>query len=166
MAELASEHSADWQGLGVSILHRLVMENLLRHKELPKPMYVHSAEEVAEALRKGDAVGRDATGQMGSGGRFELACLVMPATVDHVRQSASTANGCPPRAPTSIPSCSAGWSCICWNRSRLPGGTSRCDGSQRCSTLSLVHHSSFRVPPSSTWNERARFSVSEPARFT
>jgi uncharacterized protein (DUF1015 family) len=85
MASLAAEHSADWQGLGVSILHRLVMENLLRHKELPKPMYVHSAEEVAEALRKGDTVGRDATGQMGAGGRFELACLVMPATVDHVR---------------------------------------------------------------------------------
>jgi hypothetical protein len=85
MAELAGDHSADWQGLGVSILHRLVMENLLRHKELPKPMYVHSAEEVADALRKGDAVGRDATGQIGAGGRFELACLVMPATVDHVR---------------------------------------------------------------------------------
>src|SRR5439155_15569044 len=85
MAELASDHSADWQGLGVSILHRLVMETLLRHKELPQPMYVHSAEEVAEALRTGDTAGRDATGQMGTGGRFELACLVMPATVDHVR---------------------------------------------------------------------------------
>ena len=52
MAELAGDHSGDWQSLGVSILHRLVMENLLRHKELPKPMYVHSAEEVAAAVRK------------------------------------------------------------------------------------------------------------------
>jgi uncharacterized protein (DUF1015 family) len=85
MAELAGDHSADWQGLGVSILHRLVIETLLRYQDLPKPLYVHGAEEVAEALRKGDKVGRDATGQMGSGGRFELACLVMPATVDHVR---------------------------------------------------------------------------------
>ena len=85
MAELAPEHSPDWQGLGVSILQRLVMEELLRQKDLPKPMYVHSADEVAEALRKGDSVGRDATGQMGAGGRFELAALVMPATVDHVR---------------------------------------------------------------------------------
>jgi uncharacterized protein (DUF1015 family) len=85
MAELATDHSRDWQSLGVSILHRLVIETLLRHNELPKPMYVHSAEEVAEALRKGDAIGRDATGQIGAGGRFELACLVMPATVDHVR---------------------------------------------------------------------------------
>jgi hypothetical protein len=61
------------------------MESLLKLIDLPKPMYVHSAEEVAEALLKGDTAGRDATGQMGSGGRFELACLVMPATVQHVQ---------------------------------------------------------------------------------
>lgn len=85
MAELAPEHSPQWQNLGFSILHRLVMDELLNQKDLPKPMYVHSAEEVAEGLRKGDAVGRDATGQMGQGGRFELAALVMPAAVDHVR---------------------------------------------------------------------------------
>ena len=85
MAELSGEHSEDWRSLGVSLLHRLVMENLLRYQDLPKPMYVHSAEEVAEALRKGDTAGRDATGQVGTGGRFELAALVMPASVDHVR---------------------------------------------------------------------------------
>ena len=54
-------------------------------RSCPSPCTSTRAEEVAEALRKGDAVGRDATGQMGAGGRFELACLVMPATVDHVR---------------------------------------------------------------------------------
>lgn len=85
MAKLAEDHSGDWQSLGVSILHRLVMESVLGLAELPKPMYVHSVEEVIENLVKGDAVGRDATGQMGAGGRFELAALVMPATVDHVR---------------------------------------------------------------------------------
>jgi uncharacterized protein (DUF1015 family) len=85
LADLAAEHSADWCSLGVSILQRLVLESLLGLNGLPKPLYVHSVEEVVEALQKGDAVGRDATGQMGSGGRFELACLVMPATVDHVR---------------------------------------------------------------------------------
>ena len=85
IAELAEEHSEDWQSLGVSILHRLVMENLLGLRDLPKPMYVHSVEEVVEGLKQGDKVGRDATGQMGQGGRFELAALVMPATVDHVR---------------------------------------------------------------------------------
>lgn len=85
LGKLASEHSTDWQGLGVSILHRLVMENLLGLNDLPKPMYVHSVQEVVDNLKSGDKAGRDATGQMGTGGRFELAALVMPATVDHVR---------------------------------------------------------------------------------
>ncbi|MFO0902596.1 MAG: DUF1015 domain-containing protein [Pirellulales bacterium] len=85
IAELATDHSADWQSLGVSLLHRLVMENLLGLNNLPKPMYVHSVEEVEQGLIQGDTVGRDATGQMGQGGRFELAALVMPATVEHVQ---------------------------------------------------------------------------------
>ena len=85
MAELAAEHSTEWQGLGVSLLHRLVMDNLLGCANLPKPMYVHSVAEVEAALISGDTVGRDATGQMGQGGRFELAALVMPATVGHVQ---------------------------------------------------------------------------------
>jgi len=85
IAELATEHSPDWQSLGVSLLHRLVMENLLGLNNLPKPMYVHSVDEVEHGLLHGDTVGRDATGQMGQGGRFELAALVMPATVGHVQ---------------------------------------------------------------------------------
>jgi len=85
MAELAPEHGADWQGLGVSLLHRLIVENLLDGKQLPKPMYVHAVEEMMQGLRQGDTVGRDATGQEGQGGRFELAALVMPATVGHVQ---------------------------------------------------------------------------------
>lgn len=86
MAELATEHSSDWQGLGVAILHRLVVENLLGAKDLPKPKYVHSVAEVVESLDVGDVGGRDATGVMSAGGQFELAALVMPATVDHIRQ--------------------------------------------------------------------------------
>lgn len=85
MKKVATDHSEDWQGLGVSILHRLIMDNVLKAVDLPKPMYVHTVEEVVEGLTKGDAVGRDATGQMGQGGKFELAALVMPATVEHVR---------------------------------------------------------------------------------
>ena len=104
MAEVASDHSTDWQGLGVSILHRLIMETLLigqavpdtvicqaqpdlrpRLAPLPAPKYVRDIEEVVRSLKEGDAVGRDATGQAGTGGRFELAALVMPATVEHIR---------------------------------------------------------------------------------
>jgi uncharacterized protein (DUF1015 family) len=85
MAEVATDHSADWQGLGVSILHRLVMDTLLGTTNLPAPKYVRDIEEVVTGLQSGDAAGRDATGQQGSGGHFELAALVMPATVEHIR---------------------------------------------------------------------------------
>ncbi|MHB1034702.1 MAG: DUF1015 domain-containing protein [Pirellulales bacterium] len=70
MAEVASEHSEDWQDLSVAILHRLVIDTLLASPELPKPRYVHLVEEVAEGLATDE---------------FPLAALVMPATVDHVR---------------------------------------------------------------------------------
>ncbi len=71
MASLAPEHSSDWQGLGVSILHRLVIENLLGGAAWPKPRYVHLVDEVVEGLASDE---------------FPLAALVMPATVDHIRQ--------------------------------------------------------------------------------
>lgn len=70
MAEVAGEHSADWQGLGVALLHRLVVETLLGQKDLPKPKYVHLVDEVVEGLETGE---------------FPLAALVMPATVEHIR---------------------------------------------------------------------------------
>jgi uncharacterized protein (DUF1015 family) len=72
MAKVAADHSADWQGLGVAILHRLVVDTLLGAKDLPKPRYVHLVEEVVEGLNQPSE-------------EFELAALVMPATVDHIR---------------------------------------------------------------------------------
>ncbi len=86
MAKIAAEHSSDWQSLGVSLLHRLVVEKLLGATDSPKPKYVHSVQEVVDNLEQGDAAVRDATGVMGQGGRFELAALVMPATVEHIRR--------------------------------------------------------------------------------
>jgi len=70
LAALAAEHTPDWQGLGVSILHRLVVDNLLGGAAWPKPRYVHLVDEVVENLDSGE---------------FPLAALVMPATVDHIR---------------------------------------------------------------------------------
>jgi uncharacterized protein (DUF1015 family) len=86
MDHVAADHSPAWRGLGVSILQRLVLDALLDSRSLPKPMYVHSVPEVIHYLEQGDIVGRDATGQEGAGGRFPLAALVMPASLDHVRQ--------------------------------------------------------------------------------
>jgi len=85
MAEIAADHCPEWQGLGVAILHRLVMDTLLDKPNLPAPKYVRAIDEVVEGLEHGDAAGRDHTGQQGSGGRFELAAMVMPATVEHIR---------------------------------------------------------------------------------
>jgi len=86
ISEIAPEHSADWRALGVSLLHRLVVDALLGARELPKPKYVHSIAEVVESLEQGDVAERDATGVIGQSGDFELAALVMPASVEHIRR--------------------------------------------------------------------------------
>lgn len=85
MEEIAGDQSDDWRSLGVALLHKLVVEKLLGYSELPSPKYVHTIDEVIAGLTEGDAAGRDATGQQGNGEPFELGCLVMPATVDHVK---------------------------------------------------------------------------------
>jgi uncharacterized protein (DUF1015 family) len=103
MAEAASEHSDDWQGLGVSILHRLIMDTLLDAANLPAPKYVRDIEEVVEGLKHGDAAGRDATGQTGCGGRFELAALVMPASVEHIRAISSHGERMPAKSTYFYP---------------------------------------------------------------
>jgi uncharacterized protein (DUF1015 family) len=70
MAQAAPDHSTAWCGLGVAVLHRLVMETLLDGADQPKPRYVHLVEEVIEGLETGE---------------FPLAALVMPASVEHIR---------------------------------------------------------------------------------
>ncbi len=123
LAEVAGEHSADWQGLGVSILHRLIIETLLVPSSshtpcaaaneangtrsvpatLPAPKYVRDIEEIIQGLKLGDAAGRDATGQTGTGGRFELAALVMPATVEHIRAISSHGERMPAKSTFFYP---------------------------------------------------------------
>ena len=53
LAQVASDHSQPWRDLGVSILHRLVIDTLLASPDLPKPRYVHRIEEVVEGLQTG-----------------------------------------------------------------------------------------------------------------
>lgn len=88
LKSLEPERSEYWRSLGVAILHSLVIGNLLGvpdPESLPSPMYVHSIDEVVTGLKAGDSAGRDSTGQAGTGDPFELGCLVMPASVEHVR---------------------------------------------------------------------------------
>ena len=76
LAAVASDRTDDWQGLGVSILHRLLVQTCLGHESLPKPKYVHLVQEVVDSLNQG----ADDDGEA-----FGLAALVMPATLDHIR---------------------------------------------------------------------------------
>ncbi|HMO66690.1 MAG TPA: DUF1015 domain-containing protein, partial [Verrucomicrobiota bacterium] len=91
------------QGLGVSILHRLIVETLLDAKNTPTPKYVRDIEDVVRGLQEGDAAGRDATGQQGTASRFELAALVMPATVEHIRAISSHGEWMPAKSPYFSP---------------------------------------------------------------
>ena len=75
MDQVAADHSVEWQELGVSILHRLIVDSLLGLPELPKPEYVHLVQEVVERLQPSSDADQD----------FSLAALVMPATLDHIR---------------------------------------------------------------------------------
>jgi len=86
LSEVAGEHCDQWRGLGVSILHRLLLEDCLQLQDLATPKYVHSVEEVVDGLNRGDEIGRDATGQSGDGQPFQLAALVMPATVKSIEE--------------------------------------------------------------------------------
>jgi uncharacterized protein (DUF1015 family) len=103
MAQVAIDHSPDWQALGVSILHRLVVDTLLDAPNLPAPKYVRDVEEVVHGLKAGDTAGRDATGQTGTAGRFELAALVMPATVEHIRAISSHGERMPAKSTYFYP---------------------------------------------------------------
>ena len=71
MTKVASDHSPAWQGLGVAILHRLVVDTVLGARDLSKPRYVHLVDELVEGLESDE---------------FQLAALVMPASVEHVRE--------------------------------------------------------------------------------
>ena len=71
MDQVAKDHNEEWRGLSVSLLHRLIIEHLLGCTDLPQPTYVHRVEQMVEGL---------------SGDGYPLAALLMPATVDHVRQ--------------------------------------------------------------------------------
>lgn len=70
IAEVAKDHTETWQDLGVSLLHRLIIDDRLGCKDLPKPTYVHLIEEVVDGLKTGE---------------YPLAAVVMPATVQDVR---------------------------------------------------------------------------------
>jgi uncharacterized protein (DUF1015 family) len=93
MAAVAAEQSAAWQGLGVAILQRLVVETLLGVHDPPRPEYVHRVDEVIDQLTSGDP----------EGGQFPLAVLVKPATLEHVRQISENGERMPAKSTYFYP---------------------------------------------------------------
>lgn len=79
MKSLAADRSDDWRSLGVSLLHRLVIDDLLGLAGHAKPTYVHEVDEVINAL-KGEGSQAESDGD----DAYTLAALVMPATLSHV----------------------------------------------------------------------------------
>jgi uncharacterized protein (DUF1015 family) len=93
MDEVASDHGAAWRSLGVSILHRLVIGELLGAKEIPTPGYVHLVREVEEGLATG---------------KYPLAALVMPASVEDIRQVSETGERMPAKSTYFYPKLASG----------------------------------------------------------
>ena len=88
MDEAAADHQPEWQELGVSILHRLLVDTILHLTDMEKPKYVHLVEEVVAELKTG---------------KFPLAALVMPATVDHIRTLSLMGERMPPKSTYFFP---------------------------------------------------------------
>ncbi len=88
MDRLAPEHSPDWRSLGVSILHVLVLDALLKPLGTPSCRYVHLLREVLDDVA---ASGCD------------LACLVPPARMEHVESIASGLETMPPKSTYFYP---------------------------------------------------------------
>jgi len=85
MDALCPDHSAEWRGLGVSILRELVLKDILNAESTAKIKYVHLMSEVLED--KG----------------HEIAALVPPATMEHVRSIASGGETMPPKSTYFYP---------------------------------------------------------------
>jgi uncharacterized protein (DUF1015 family) len=90
MDRLVPQHSTAWRELGVSILHELVLGELLRGQFATGPSfrYVHLIDEVLEST---------------SSKSCDLACLVPPATMQHVEQIASTGERMPAKSTYFYP---------------------------------------------------------------
>ncbi|MEO6808404.1 MAG: DUF1015 domain-containing protein [Isosphaeraceae bacterium] len=88
MDKLASEHSPNWRALGVSILHQLVLDELLDKVGTAACRYVHSLDEVLQGASAAD---------------YDLACLVPPASMKDVESIASNRETMPPKSTYFYP---------------------------------------------------------------
>jgi uncharacterized protein (DUF1015 family) len=90
MAGLAAGQSEEWRGLGVSILHKLVLDRLVPEKFGGKPAlkFVHLMKEVTDAVAAKEC---------------QLAVLVPPATMGHVERIAGNREKMPQKSTYFYP---------------------------------------------------------------
>jgi uncharacterized protein (DUF1015 family) len=90
MAELAPDHSPEWRSLAVSVLHKLVIERLIREKLGGTPVcrYVHLLKEVTDDV---------------AAKKCQVAVLVPPVTMDHVEEIAGHLEKMPPKSTYFYP---------------------------------------------------------------
>lgn len=90
LGAVARDKSADWRGLAVSLLHRLVLEKLLPAAVGGEPActYVHRLDEVTAAVAARSC---------------QLACLVPPVGMDHVEAVAGNRETMPPKSTYFYP---------------------------------------------------------------
>jgi uncharacterized protein (DUF1015 family) len=93
MDQVAADHGPAWRNLGVSILHRLVIGELLGAKQIPTPGYVHLVREVVDGLGTGT---------------YPLAALVMPASVEDIRKVSETGERMPAKSTYFYPKLASG----------------------------------------------------------
>lgn len=90
METLAADHSEAWRSLGVSLLHKLLLDELIfkQFGGQPKFQYVHRLDETTAALNAKS---------------HQIGCLVAPATIDHVREIAAGRETMPPKSTYFYP---------------------------------------------------------------
>ena len=93
MDQIAADHGPAWRELGVSILHRLIISELLGGKQIPNPTYVHLVGEVVDGLGTG---------------KYPLAALVMPATVEDIKKVSETGERMPAKSTYFYPKLASG----------------------------------------------------------
>jgi uncharacterized protein (DUF1015 family) len=85
MDQLAADHSADWRGLAVSILHKLALPRL---GDAPACRYVHLIREVTDAVTANEC---------------QLVALVPPVGMEHVERIAGNRETMPPKSTYFYP---------------------------------------------------------------
>jgi uncharacterized protein (DUF1015 family) len=93
MNEVAADHNPEWREIGVSLLHRLIIETLLECPNPPQPTYVHLVDEVITELGKGG---------------YPLAALVTPTTVAHIKSLSMLDDMMPAKSTYFYPKLAAG----------------------------------------------------------